>query len=102
MLNIFFVLLKEERQLDFRYEKMRQHYAERIRDAIRKHLPRLEMLHSEVEKAVFPLPHDMVRLEVYRRSRRDRAKLNVNLEKLEARKRKRKLEDEIDGLFSFT
>ena len=90
MLNIFFVLLKEERQLDFRYEKMRQHYAERIRDAIRKHLPRLEMLHSEVEKAVFPLPRDMMKLEIVRRDHLDRAKLYVILEKLEARNGKRK------------
>jgi len=56
-------LLRQEKiRLDLRCEEVEQCCARRIRDAIRKHLPRLAMLHSEVMKAVFPLPRDILKL----------------------------------------
>ena len=82
--------MKEQKRLDIRCEKVRQHCSGRVLGAIRKPLPRLAMLHSEVEKAVFPLPRDMMKLEIVRRDHLDRAKLYVILEKLEARNGKRK------------
>jgi len=88
------LLSKEQEWLNSRCQKVQQHCAQRVRDAISKHLPRLEMLHSEVEEAVFPLACDMIKLEVDRQYHRDRAKLNVLLEKLQARNRKRKRGEE--------
>lgn len=81
--------MKEEVRLESKCEEVHQFCARKIRDAIRKHLPRLAMLHSDLEKAVFPLPRDMLKLEVNRRHHLDRAKLKVMLEQIKERKRKR-------------
>ena len=89
--------MKEQAWLTSRCRRMELQLSWRVRDAIWEHLPRLEMLHSEVEKAVFPLRHDMMKLEVYRRYHRDCAKLNVVREKIEARNRKRKRREEEKG-----
>ena len=87
--------MKEQERLDIRCEKVRQHCSGRVLGAIRKHLPRLAMLHhSEVEKAVFPLPHDMMKLEIDRQDHQDRVKLTEMLEKIEAKNRKRKRGEE--------
>ena len=76
-------------RLDDKCEDVEQCCTRKIRNAIRKHLPRLGMLHLEVEKAVFPLPRSMLRLEIIRRDRLDREKLKVMEEQIKTRKRKR-------------
>ena len=84
--------MKERDRLYWECKEVEQCCTRGIRDAIRKHLPRLAMLHSEVEKAVFPLSHDingMVRTEVDRRDRLDSEKLKVMEEQIKTRKRKR-------------
>ena len=86
--------MKEQKRLDIRCEKVRQHCSGRVLGAIRKHLPRLAMLHWEVDKAVFPLPRDMMKLEIDRQDHQDRVKLTEMLEKIEAKNRKRKREEE--------
>ena len=82
--------MKEELRRLCKDEEVRECLAGIIRDTIRKHLPKLQMLHLEVEKAVFPLPRDMIKLEVDRRDNLDRAKLNVILGKVRQKNRKRK------------
>ena len=76
---ILFNLIKEQERLDLKFEEVHQCLAPRIRNAIQKHLPRLAMLHSEVEKAVFPLPREKLKLEIVRRELLDRAKLKAML-----------------------
>ena len=73
-------------ELDLRCEEVRQHRTRRTKDTIRENLPRLAMFHSEVMKAVLPLPRDILKLGV-RRDDLDRAKLK--LEQIKMRKRKR-------------
>ena len=91
---MFYESKEEEARLDAKCAEVREHCARRIRGAIRKHLPELAMLHSEVEKAVFPLPREVLKLEAYRRDHLDRARLNDILGRIEARNRKRKREEE--------
>mmetsp|Transcript_5612 Transcript_5612/g.10314 ORF Transcript_5612/g.10314 Transcript_5612/m.10314 type:complete len:138 (+) Transcript_5612:438-851(+) len=89
-------LLMEE---ELRYKECRDSCGRRIRNAIRKHLPRLAMLHSEVENAVFPLPRDMMKLEIERQHHLDRTKLNMMEEQMNlklTRKRRREHDERRD------